>query len=182
MLRTFIAIPVPDDAKKKLFEIRDSVQLKNKYRWEPDDKIHITLNFIGETQTESIHAIKSILEELTTFKSFPCEFVGFKFFIKRGEPKILFADLHVDNIIFTLEKKISERLKNFNILADTKPYHPHLTLLRIKNDVEEGFIESFTSVQFPKISFKADEIVFYESILLQTGSVYKRLKSIYLSK
>lgn len=179
--RLFIALIIPEDAKAKLLSFRDAVRLKGKYRWEQKDKIHITINFIGDVETEKIPLIKKVIDEAVIYKPFPCQIIKFGFFFKAEKPKVLFAGLQVDNSLYKIEKFISEKLKNFDILADEKPYKPHITLLKIKERAEEGFIEAFTSYQFEKISFFAKEIVLYESELNQTGSIYKRLKTIYLT-
>jgi len=179
--RLFIALDIPEDAKAKLLLSRDAVQLKGKYRWEAMDKIHLTLNFIGDVEEDKIPLINKVLDETLRFKSFHCKITRFGFFFKSGDPKILYAVLEVDRSIYEIEKFLSERLKNFDILTDRKPYKPHLTLLKIKGKTEEGFIESITSYKFETISFLAQEIVLYESALNITGSTYKRLKTIYLS-
>jgi len=179
--RLFIALEIPEDAKTKLFAFRDAVHLNVKYRWEVKDKIHLTINFIGDVKEEKIPLIKNVIDEVLRFKPFFCQITKFGFFPKTGNPEVLFAVLQVDSFLNKIEKFISERLKNFDILADTKPYKPHITLLKIKGKTEEGFIEAFTSYQFEKISFLAKEIVLYESELNQSGSIYKRLKTIYLS-
>ncbi len=179
--RLFIALDIPEDAKAKLLSFRDAIQLKSKYRWEQKDKIHLTINFIGDVEEEKILLIKKVVDEAVRYKPFLCNITKFGFFFKSGTPKVLFAGVQVDNSLYKMEKFLSERLKNFDILADTKPYKPHITLLKIKGKAEEGFIDAFTSYQFEKISFLAKEIVLFESKLNQTGSIYKRLKTIYLS-
>jgi len=182
MSRLFIAFAIPEKSKNELLAYRDAVQLKGKYRWESKEEIHLTLDFIGEVEEVKIPLIIKVLEEMVNIKSVLCHITKFEFFFKSGTPKVLFAGLEVDSSIFKIEKNLSERLKNFDILTDTKPYKPHITLLKIKGQPEEGFIEKFSSSQFEKISFQADEIVLYESKLSQTGSIYKRLKTIYLSQ
>lgn len=179
--RLFIAVGIPEEIKSKLFSLRDAILLKNKYRWEAKDKIHITLNFIGDTEEEKIPFVMKVLDKSEKFKSFPCGITKFGFFFKSGNPKVLFANLEINGSIYKIEKYLSERLKNFDILTDAKPYKPHITLLKVKGILEEGFIEKFTSAQFEKISFQAREIILYESKLNQTGSIYKSLKTIYLS-
>lgn len=181
MHRLFIALAIPEESKKQLLFYRDTVHLKEKYCWEAKDKIHLTINFIGDVEEGKIPLIKKVIDETASYKPFLCHITKFGFFPKAGKPKVLFAGLQADSFLYKIEKFLSERLKNFDILADTKPYKPHITLLKIKGKTEEGFIEAFTSYQFEKISFLAKEIILYESELNQTGSIYKRLKTIYLS-
>jgi 2'-5' RNA ligase len=66
--RLFIALEIPEDAKTKLFSFRDAVHLNEKYRWEVKDKIHLTINFIGDVKEEKIPLIKNVIDEVLRFK------------------------------------------------------------------------------------------------------------------
>jgi len=179
--RLFIALDIPEDAKDKLFLYRDAVPTKRMYHWEQKEKLHLTISFLGNVEVEKIPLIENILDEVAMFGKFSCFIPNFGFFGFLDKPKALYARVVSDQTLFRIEKYLSECLENLDILTDEKHFKPHVTLMKVKEKFEEGFIEAFTSVQFEKISFLAKEIVLYESELNQTGSIYKKLKTIYLS-
>ncbi|MFA6978994.1 MAG: RNA 2',3'-cyclic phosphodiesterase [Ignavibacteriaceae bacterium] len=179
--RLFIALEVPDDVKTKLLELKKMVQLKNHYPWEAKDKLHITLCFLGEVDGDQIPSIENLMERLAKHKKIGCKIPKFSFFGRPGNPNILYAAVKTDKKHMLLLRRLYKGLKELNIDTGAPRYKQHITLLRIKEKLEEGFVEAFSNFQFENISFIASEMVLYESTLLQTGSIYKQLKTIYLS-
>jgi len=179
--RLFIALEVPDDVKTKLLELKKMVQLKNDYPWEAKDKMHITLCFLGEVDEDQVPSIENFVERFAKQKKIGCKISKFSFFGRPGNPNILYAAVKKDRKHGFLLRRLYNGLNELNIDTGAPRYKLHITLLRIKEKLEEGFVEAFSNFQFEIISFIASEIVLYESTLLQTGSTYKRLKTIYLS-
>ena len=179
--RLFIALDVPEDVKTKLLELKEMVQLKNDYPWEAKDKMHITLCFLGEVDEDQIPSIENLVERLAKQKKIGCKISKFSFFGRPGNPNILYAAVKTDRRFVPLLGSLYRKLKELNIFTGAPRYKQHVTLLRIKTKLEEGFVEAFSNFHFENISFIASEIVLFESTLLQTGSIYKRLKTIYLS-
>jgi len=179
--RLFIALDVPDDIKTKLIGLKEMVQLKNDYPWEAEDKMHITLSFLGEVDEDLIPSIENLVERFAKYKKIGCRISKFGFFGRPGNPNILYAAVKTDKNFLLLISSLYRKLKELNIFTGAPRYKQHVTLLRIKTKLEEGFVEAFSNFHFENISFIASEIVLYESTLLQTGSIYKRLKTIYLS-
>ena len=49
-IRTFVALQIPDEELKKIIDIRNDVYgFSDRAKWEPADKLHVTLKFIGDT-------------------------------------------------------------------------------------------------------------------------------------
>ena len=48
-IRTFVALEIPNDALSQIIDLRDDATtgLKN-VRWEPKEKLHLTLKFLAE--------------------------------------------------------------------------------------------------------------------------------------
>lgn len=71
---------------------------------------------------------------------------------------------------------MNKRLEKFNIEVEKRKFKGHLTLLRIKNKVDEKFISGFNQFTFDPIQFRANEIALIQSYLKPGGSEYKVLK------
>jgi 2'-5' RNA ligase len=177
MIRLFVSLNIP-------LEIRESIMLFRKEafsgeesnKWEPKEKLHITLKFIGEIQE---NLLKKISEELTFIENYPifeCSLNNFGFFVLRGIPKILWIGVNAGEKIYSLVDEINVRLKKFSVQPEKKAFKSHITLLRLKGNPGENFINSFQKFSVPAINFRADEISLMQSQLLPLGSRYKEIK------
>lgn len=177
MIRLFVALLIPDDIKKTIFEHREKA-FPGTYnqKWEPADKIHVTLKFIGEVSDELIDPIAGTLDFIKDYKSFDCELTGFGFFYKGKDAKILWMGLKIENKVFDLVEKLNNLLKEFSIPVEKRKFKPHLTLKRLKGNEGAKFIRSFEEYKIPAVKFKAGAVALYKSELLQSGSVYKKIK------
>lgn len=176
MIRTFIALNIPENAKNTLIRLRDSIADVN-YKWENKDKLHLTLKFIGEIPEVDLDKIISELNFLEKYSELDCSIINFGFFYRENNPSILWAGLNIDNSILDIIDKIESTLEKFSIRKEKRKFHPHLTLLRIKKNPGSSFINSFKNFKFEPITFKTNSISIYKSELFTTGSIYQEIKN-----
>lgn len=176
MIRLFIALNIPDVIKSDLIELRNSVAGSN-YKWEPKEKIHLTLKFIGDVKENLVDPISGALNLIENFNEFNCAITNFGFFYRDKKPSILWAGLKIDQSIFELVDKIESELEKFSIKREDRKFHPHLTLLRIKNDPGENFVNSFKNFTFEPLVFSANSISLFKSELLPQGSKYFEIRN-----
>ena len=61
--RLFVALEIPDDIIEQLVEFREEIYGKDDIaRWEPVEKLHITLKFIGDINDSLIPEIEQKLK------------------------------------------------------------------------------------------------------------------------
>jgi 2'-5' RNA ligase len=178
MIRLFVALAIPEEIKNKIFHLRkEFFPTENNFNWEDENKIHLTLKFIGEVEEVIASKISNELSFLEKFSKINCCTDKFGFFFKhRDEPRILWLGLQLDDSIFTIVRQLNESLNKFNIPFEDKKFKSHLTLLRIKQKVSKEFIDKFTNAEFPKINFTANEITLIQSKLSSQGSTYHEIK------
>jgi len=177
MIRLFVALEIPDTIKVEIFKhchIATTNPLE--YRWEPKEKVHLTLKFIGEVKQELLPLIIDELKFLRNYSSFNCSVSRFGFFFRNNEAKILWCNLETDDSIIQLVEELNQRLQKFDIEVEKRKFRGHLTLLRIKRHVTEGFIQKFKDYSFKPIEFDSNTIMLIQSVLKPTGSEYKILK------
>jgi 2'-5' RNA ligase len=177
MRRIFIAVKV--EAEESLLKLISSLKsrLSNEnIKWTNPDNIHITLSFLGDTEENLIKVIKSILKE-------KCEGSGKFELIIRGsgvfrnlnDPRIIWIGIEPSEKLMRLNGFIMKGLKELGIKMEERPFKPHLTIGRIKhlNDKEslEALMEKYQDSEIQRI--RVNEVILYESILLQSGPVYK---------
>lgn len=182
MIRLFVALIIPDETKNQIKEIRKKIfPDEDKFRWEDNSKIHLTLKFIGEVKVNLLEPITEELNFLEHFQNINCSVERFGFFFKaKDEPRILWLGLDVDKSIYSVVEELNQRLSKFTIPVEHRKFKAHLSLLRIKNSVPKDFISKFSNAELLEINFTANEIVLMKSELSSSGSTYKEIKKYYL--
>jgi RNA 2',3'-cyclic 3'-phosphodiesterase len=178
MARLFVSLNLPEEVQDNINALTMEVGPKEKkLKWEPKEKLHLTLKFIGDVDSNRINLIAEDLGFIENFKTISCETTQFGFFFVGNQPRILWLGLHTDKIIFNLVEELNSRLEKFLIPRDRKKFTSHITILRVRGNISEGFIERFQNFDVPKIKFSASEISLMKSDLLPLGSVYKEIKN-----
>ncbi len=181
MNRLFIALKIPDEIRKKIIILRNETCPNfRKFKWESEDKIHLTLKFIGEVKEDLTAQIADHISFVENYKKFNCSLTKFGFFYKQNIPRILWIGLSIDNQIIELVDQLDYELEKFSIPSEKRKFQAHLTLKRMKGDEGKNFIECFDKLTIPKIEFEAGQIVLMKSDLLPTGSKYSEIKSYFL--
>jgi 2'-5' RNA ligase len=99
---------------------------------------------------------------------------GIGVFRNIADPRVIWAGLESFEKLAELFKIIKEGLKGIGISIEEREFKPHLTLGRVKwlksRSILERLIEQFSKTDFQEVS--VSEVIFYESILQQTGPLY----------
>ena len=91
--RLFIGLDFPRNVIHDLINIRDGIcGSPNDLNWESEDKLHVTLKFLGDVGKNIEDLLIQRLENFT-FNSIKAEFDKFAFFKRNGRLNILFASL-----------------------------------------------------------------------------------------
>lgn len=177
MIRLFVALEIPDEIKDNIYTTLKSVpEYSAMFRWEPKEKIHLTLKFIGDVREELLNDIIKEVEFVKDYSAFNCSISKFGFFFRDNNPAILWCNFETDDRIISLIKELDVRLEEYEIQGEKRNFKGHLTLLRIKKRVSENFIKSFKEFKFEPIRFESNKITLIQSFLNPSGSVYEVLK------
>jgi 2'-5' RNA ligase len=177
MIRLFIALKIPLHIREEIVKLRQGfLPGTSNYKWEPIEKIHLTLKFIGEIKEESVDSIIKKISFVKDYNKFECELADFGFFNRSGKPSISFVRLQMDDAINEVVKKLNTELETLGILPEKKDFKSHLTLLRLRGHEELEPLKEISKTEL-NTKFTADEIMLYKSKLLPHGSEYIELKS-----
>jgi 2'-5' RNA ligase len=178
MSRLFVSLKIPDEVLDRVLrEVHNAAENLFKFKWETKDKIHLTLKFIGEVEEKLVESISSELGFVENYSSFKCSISRFGFFFRNHEPKILWSDLQSERSFTLIVDELNQRMEKFGIESENRKFRAHLTLLRIKQEVTEKFIQRIKSYEFEKINFTANKIALVQSKLSKEGARYKDLKT-----
>lgn len=184
MKRIFIGVKVvPSTSFLKILSDFKIHSQADKIKWTDPDNIHITIAFLGNTEEDVINKISQMLKEKCSGSgAFQLVMKGAGVFRKHKDPTIIWTGIEFSDKIQHLSDQVITGLKELNIKFEDRPFKPHITIGRIKHLVDpENFItysDQFRQIEIQKIP--VNEVILYESILVQPGPIYKPLISISL--
>jgi 2'-5' RNA ligase len=173
--RTFIAINV--DLGPAFRDAYDTLREKlsdEAIRWVGDDKMHITLNFLGDTTDEQVAQIgRELLDVCKSNEPFTFELQPPGYFGRGRDIRVLFFHAGETSALEKLQKSTTQIITAAGFTPESRPFSPHLTIGRIKflRDVE-NFKKTLARFDDLLQTVRVNEVIFYESILKPTGAVY----------
>ncbi|MEX1248484.1 MAG: RNA 2',3'-cyclic phosphodiesterase [Anaerolineales bacterium] len=184
VVRTFIAIEMPKVLQRALDKA--SVNLRRQMadlpiRWLRTDNIHLTLKFIGETSEEIIPRIVAIIEEQASkVTPFEIQLGGLGVFPNPRKPLVLWVGVQAPATLLRLQQGIEVGLTQLGIAAEERPFHPHLTLGRVRRDHRVANLKRMGELMVaaglePSPSALIDSVTLFRSDLKPGGSVYNPL-------
>jgi 2'-5' RNA ligase len=184
MKRIFIALKI--EAGENLLAMISSFRARlnqDHIKWTDSANIHITLAFLGDTGENAIKEIISMLEEKCKgFGQFELILKGSGYFRNISDPRIIWTGIEPSEKLVQLYSLIINGLKDLNIKIEDRPFKPHLTIGRIKQLYDKKSLidiaEEFKNYEIQLVP--VNEVILYESILLQAGPVYKPLMKVKL--
>jgi len=178
MPRLFIAVPIPEVIKNKLLSLKLNI---SGARWVDKDQLHLTINFIGEVEDQSLKDIRDNLSEVLMGK-FLLKNKGVGFFPSGSSPKVLWAGLEKQPELIRLRNKIDTNLNSLGIKRGGGKFSPHITLARLKNSnisLIRDFLSTYST--FETESFLIDKFRLYSSKLYPRGAVHSIEDEYYLN-
>ena len=181
--RLFIALEIPEEALDKVIQIRDSVYgVGDGVKWEPKNKLHLTLKFLGDVD-DSLN--EKIIAELSgiadEYKPINGELNRFGMFYRKKQPAILWVGLTENDEIKSLQKDVEKAASDLGFKKEKREFHSHITLLRVKGREDYEKLKKLENYKFDPIPFTADKLALIKSELTQKGSIYTIVKSFNLS-
>lgn len=177
-MRLFIAIDLPDTI---LDQLQPLWQSRPTGRPGVLEQIHLTLSFLGEVPPRGEAGITEALSGIRS-RHFPLKVEGVGCFPSAHRARILWAGISASPGLQSLKKQIDEALRPLGFIPDKKPFHPHLTLARIRNPRIRGIAEFLQRYrEFSSEEFVVEDFHLYSSQLTPKGALYKKFKSFSLT-
>jgi len=178
-VRAFFGLPVPE-AQRDLLEryLAECVAKAAQFRWTPAANLHLTVRFMGHLERSTA---EEIADRLTAGgpKSFDLELGDIGAFNRGRLARVVWVGLRNGIAEATaIAGLVESECVRAGLEAETRPYHPHLTLARAK--ARDGApLPELPSL--PRLDpWRAEELVLYRSRLGRAGSVYEPLRRIRL--
>ena len=188
-IRSFIAIELPEEAKKGLARLKGELQKdEHKFvKWVNPDGLHLTLKFLGNIPSKRVTEIINAMEEVTQgVSAFHLEISGLGAFPSLRQARVFWVGIggEVDRLV-KLQQNIDSALAVLGFAKEERPFVPHLTLARLRPGASplerRSFGELVDSTIFEdKYHIEVEAVSLMRSQLTPAGAVYTRLSAVEL--
>jgi 2'-5' RNA ligase len=184
-LRIFCAVDLPEDVRVRvaahISRLREAAAASSlKISWERAEKLHLTLKFLGELETERVAALTRAAESAAErVEKFTLTLAETGAFPASGNPRVLWLGLRDEtNRLAALHERLEEECVRENFPREARPFHPHITLARIRipNASARHLAKLHRETLFEPASFNVNEFIVMQSQLgTANGSRYTPL-------
>ncbi|MBM3788814.1 MAG: RNA 2',3'-cyclic phosphodiesterase [Acidobacteria bacterium] len=183
-MRTFIAIPLPQDCRRLLEKLQSSLRETGaEVRWTAVASIHLTLKFLGEMDAARLEPTAlALLEACGSHQAFPLSLGGLGAFPGASNPRVVWCGVRGEiERLSRLQADVEDACARLGFPREARPYHPHLTLGRVKGRRNlHSLTECITIGSNLESGFTADRCHLYRSSLTPRGAIYEVLKTVQL--
>jgi len=180
MIRSFIAIDLPEDTRKTLSAVQERLkQSRAGVRWVKPAGIHLTLKFLGNISPAQVDEIAAAVAQLVRDER-PLSLcaAGLGGFPTHRKPRVIWVGLRGEvERLAEIQAGLEKALEPLGFAREGRGFSPHLTIGRVKDRHRlQTLIEAMSTLELPEFnSFAADEIILYKSDLRPTGAIYTKL-------
>ncbi len=184
-LRTFIAIVLSDEIRDKLRQVTESLKKTDAdVKYVKPENAHLTLKFLGYVNESRLEDIKVALETtLDGITPFEVSFSEIGAFPNVNVPRVVWLGIsRGGEELHRVRDRLEESLSKIGIEKESREYHSHLTVGRVKSSRRRNKLVSWlkSNIELEIGSMKVSEIVLMESILKKEGPEYFPLKVVTL--
>lgn len=186
MIRTFIAVEIDEATRKDLAdEVAYLRHQAPKVRWVEPEAYHLTLKFLGGVAEPELPEIFEAMElAAAEAEPFSLEITGLGVFPNLHAPRTVWAGCGLGaDALSTLAQTVESHLDAVGYPPERRPYHPHLTLGRVKQPRDgAGLADALADAartQFGLVD--VDEVVIFMSERRKSGPRYTPMQRIALA-
>lgn len=149
-------------------------------RWESAERWHITLKFFGAVENGRATALREeIAAAVDGVAAFRLGLAGGGVFPPRGAPRVLWLGVRTGAAeLQELQERLEKRCAPLGFGRETRRFHPHLTIARLKNashsaeDETRPLARHHSAARFISAPRTAREVILMQSELRPGGSLY----------
>lgn len=178
-LRVFFAVDISDETRRRAVEhiaalgrAVPSVKIK----WDAPEKLHVTVKFLGDVDRDRLAGLSAAAGTVCRDVSpFPLSVVGTGAFPPKGPARVLWLGVS-DPMggLDRLQRGIEDACAALGFPRETRAYHPHLTLARLKAlPAERPLVDAHRAANFSGApDHRVTELLLMRSELSPRGSRY----------
>ena len=131
-MRLFIALNLPKKERQRIHRAARPLREGDlPVRWIDLDNIHLTLKFLGQVRPDRVPQVEEVIGRVASAtKSFKVDFGGFGAFPTIRKPRVVWLGVDPSAELRCLKQDLEWALADLGFEAETRAFHPHLTLGR----------------------------------------------------
>ncbi len=169
MTRLFVGLELPRAVKDVLLACAGGIPGAH---WQTAEQLHLTLRFIGDVDNPTANDITQALDFIDA-PGFDLEIKGVGVFGPAKRAHALWAGVTGNPGLDHLQAKIESAVVRAGIAPETRKFHPHITLARLRNPERvrlQDFLQIHDGLVVPP--FTVDHFVLFSSFVTHKGSIY----------
>lgn len=186
-IRSFIAIELPEEAKKGLARLRKELEREEHrfVKWVDPGGIHLTLKFLGNIPSKRVTEITEAMGKAAQgISPFHLEISGLGAFPSLKQARVFWVGIggELDNLS-RLQQNIDSALAALGFAKEERSFVPHLTLARIRQGASPLERRSFgelvgATIFEDKYHVGVGAISLMRSQLMPAGAIYTCLSTV----
>jgi 2'-5' RNA ligase len=181
-VRTFIAIDLDPAVKANLSGLVQRLKKSDPQggvSWVREAGMHLTLKFLGEIEETKVGPVVAAMEEAARPATpFVLQVRGTGFFPNARFPRVLWVGISPSAALDSLQTRLEKLLASLGFDRESRPFHPHLTLGRVRSAA--GLRGAITELDLQKNAdfgtMTATKIALFQSVLRPAGAEHSVLK------
>jgi 2'-5' RNA ligase len=186
MLRTFVALELPPEVKRRLAQTQAGLRPgAPSVRWVDLDGAHLTLKFLGPTAEAAVEPIGAALRSAAAGQgALRLRTTHLGVFPSQRAPRVLWLGLDGDLArLGQLQQRVEAALAPLGYPTERRPFWPHLTLGRVRPEAspaERSAVGAAVAAAAPAapVWFEVGEVSLMLSQLSPRGARYSPLLTV----
>lgn len=181
-MRLFVGINLPKKQRAQIHRAAKTLRAEElPVRWVDPDNFHVTLKFLGDVHRDQVETVGQALETVAAAtRAFSTDISGFGAFPTVRCPSVIWMGVGATPELRCLKQDIEWALGAVGFEAETRSFHPHVTLGRTEDKGGAGAFRGFDAVVSDldvAVDLKIRTIDLMRSHLSPEGARYSVLSS-----
>lgn len=186
-MRLFIAVNIDPSLKAPLGEIQGKLKATAApVSWVKVENLHFTLKFLGETEETRLPALREAFAlALAGVRPFVLSLAGLGTFPQQRRPRVIWIGIEQGAAeLERLRGRIDETLLPLGFPRETRPFHPHLTLGRVKQGGRvDPLLQSLRGMEVGEVGrMRVRSVELVQSRLHPAGAIYTPVETVWLTE
>lgn len=180
-MRCFIAITPPENVRKRLARLSETVLAGDKgIRRTPVENLHLTLRFLGDIDEATASDLFAYIEQnVSGMGPFPVVVRGTGAFPSVTRPNVVWAGVEAPDTLVAVQTLAETAARRAGLAPEKKRFRPHITLGRVRQFSKRGGVTDFLKAHtaFEAGEFRADSVSLLRSDLMPEGAQHTVVKT-----
>ncbi|MDQ7081973.1 MAG: RNA 2',3'-cyclic phosphodiesterase [Aquificota bacterium] len=184
-MRAFVGYFTTKGIYEHVEKLKEEAKGYLKGKWIEPQNLHVTFQFLGDiSQEQAVGVLKNLQRIAEKYAPFKVQYRSLGVFPDRKRPRILWMGVsRGENKLKRIANEVAKLNRNAGVRVDSKPFHPHVTICRIKEVDRKklgGLMNRYRGFNFGEEV--VDRIALISSSLTSIGPIYSVVEEFYFRR